>query len=471
MSVLDSIVPNMPEVVPLIEDDVLIKLFHEVLFPKQMWRMECEPMQVPLNYGVSQTHTREARMPVSERPRRAGQDPVPKIAGQEQWKSKVQPYGDSTLVNLAVDRTALASTWTKSMRALGINAGETINRQPRNAYYRDYGTGHTLANSAAAPGTTFEVANLAGFTHQITSVGEIEIVSVSNAKRFYINGVLQTPRIIGAVPDDEDFPLGPGTITVNANVTVALNDVIRAYDAPIIVRAGGGASVDAILPSNTLKLQDVSKAAAIMADNGIPTHSDGLYHVHLPATINSTLFQDSQIQSLNDGRWADAPYRTQLIGIIMNCLFITNSEVPRMNNCESVRQSRPDAAPLAMCAPLIGIELINRNGIPIGRCIVTGGDAIVECYTNAFPGQSAPVGFAGSLASFAPISTGLIQANTAGIKVIVRAPQDAQGQIVTLTWAFGGDWACPSDASGGQTNARFKRCCVIECADMTYVNT
>jgi hypothetical protein len=469
MSVLDSIIPGYPEVVPIIEDDTLIKFFHVVLFPKQMWRMEAEPLQVPANMGVSQTHTREARIPVDERPRRAGVDPVPKIAGQEQWTSKVRPWNDSTLVNLSVDRTALASTWTKQMRALGINAGETINRLPRNTLFRDYGTGHTLANTATAA-TTFEVASIAGFTHQITTVGDIETISVSNPKRFYIDGVLQTPRLIGAVPNDAEYPLGPGTLTTSANVTVALNSIIRAYDAPMIVRAGGGASVDAILPNNVLRLQDINRGAAMMADNGIPTHADGLYHVHLPATVNSSLFNDSQVQQLTEGQWGDAPYRAQMIGIILNCLFITNSEVPRSNNCQGLMQSRPDSAPLAMCAPYIGIELVNRLGVPIMRCIITGGEALVECYTNAFPGQEAPAGFAGSMGSFAPISNGMIQANTAGIKVIVRAPQDAQGQIVTLTWAWGGDYCCPSDASGGQTNARFKRCVVVECADMTYVN-
>jgi len=469
MSVLDSIIPGYPEVVPLIEDDVLIKLFHEVLMPKQMWRMEAEPMLTESNYGVSRTHTREARIPVDERPRRAGVDPVPKIAGQEQWTSKVMPWMDSTQVNLTVSRTALASTWVKAMRTLGMNAGETINRLPRNEYFSCYGTGHTLAETATVV-TTFQVASIAGFTEQITAVGSIEPVSVGNPKRFYINGVLQTPTIIGAVPADPDFPLGPGTITTSANVTVAQNDVIRAFDAPIIVRAGGGASVDAIQPSNVLRLQDVNKAAAILQDNHVPTHSDGLYHVHLSATVNSTLFNDSQLQSLNDGRFGDAPYRTQMIGILFNCLFITNSEVPRKNNVGVPISSRPTAAPLALLAPYIGVEIVNRQGVPISRAIVTGGDAMVECYTNAFPGQEAPVGFAGSLNSFQPIVANSIQANTSGIKVIVRAPQDAQGQIVTLTWAWGGDFACPSDAGGGQTNARYKRCCVIECADMTYVN-
>jgi hypothetical protein len=79
-------------------------------------------------------------------------------------------------------------------------------------------------------------------------------------------------------------------------------------------------------------------------------------------------------------------------------------------------------------------------------------------------------GWSGVMRSFAPITSNGISANTMGIKLILRAPQDRLGQFVGATWAWAGDFACPSDALGGLRGnpARFKRCVVIECADPTY---
>lgn len=480
MSIADSIVPaGIPGVATIIEDDTLIKTFEQTLFQPQLWRSEVtDVMPIEAQMGVSKTHTRDGRLEVDERPLVAGVDPVPQNFGVEQWVYKAEPHGGTLDINLTVNKTALASTFLQRVSRLGLQAGEHINRLPRNTLYNAYGTGTSLVDVGVAPGTSFTVNSIAGFTHQINSSGVLAEVSASNPKPFYVNGALASVNIIGAVAANAvTAPQGRGTITVSGNITVATHDIIKAQDAPFVVRSGNGASVDAITASNVLQLRDIRRASAYLSDNGVPRHADGYYHCHLPSTVTSSLFNDSQLQALHDGM-GQLAYRTMMLGVLFDCLFITNPEVPRvgaggasgaLSNVGTLQQSRPTNATSAYVAPLIGIEMINRNGVPIMRVIVTGGGSLVECPVDWFP-DITEAGFSGVMRSFAPIVGHGVAANTMGIKLILRAAGDRLGQFVGATWAWAGDFACPSDALGGLRGnpARFKRAVVIECADPTY---
>jgi hypothetical protein len=481
MSIADSIVPGLPGVAAIIEDDTLIRSFAKTLFGPQIWRSEATEIEMfEPQMGVSKTHTRDGRMEVDERPARAGVDPSPQTFGTEQWVYKLQPYNGTTDINLLVNRVALASTFTQRVEKLGLQAGETINRLPRNALYRAYGTGTSLVDVGVVAGTTFTVNSIAGFLEQLNSDGVLATTASGNSKPFFVNGVLASVSIIGAVAADTiNAPYGRGTITTSGNITVSTNDIIKAQDAPLIVYSGNGASVDAITTSNVLQLRDIRKASAYLSDNSVPRHSDGFYHCHLADSVTASLFNDSELQALNDGRFGDVPYRNMMLGILMGCIFISNPEVPRVgaggassttSNVGTLQESRPtNHAGVAYVAPLIGIEMINRNGVAIMRTIITGCGALVECPCNFYPDVS-EAGFSGVMTSFKPITSLNISANTMGVSLILAVPLDRLGQWTRATWAWSGDFACPSDALGGLRGnpARFKRAVVIVSADPTY---
>jgi hypothetical protein len=476
MSIADSIVPGYPGVAALIQDDVLVRAFQGVLFAPQIWRSEASDiMPLEPNYGVSRTHTRNGRMTVNERPKPAGVDPVPKSFGTEQWTTKAKLHHDGLDIHLTIDKVAAASTFLQRIVTLGQNAGETVDRLPRNALFAAYGTGHSLVDVGVVAGTSFTVSSIAGFQWQLNSEGVLAEVSANNPKQWYRNPTPgaspEAVTIIGAVPADANVPLGRGTLTTSANTTVVAGDVIRAYDAPVILRVGDGSSVDAITANDQLRLTDIRRASSILSDNFIPKHPDGYYHCHLPPTVNANLFNDAELQALNDGRFGDAPYRNLMLGILFNCIFIENPTVPRLGtvttDTDPLQESRPTGATASRLAPLIGIEMINASGVPIMRVIITGGGALIECPSELFP-EAKELGWAGEMRSFQTISSGNIQANTMGIRLILRAPVDRLGKIVSATWEWGGDFGVPSDALGGFTNARFKRAIVIECADPVY---
>ena len=318
--------------------------------------------------------------------------------------------------------------------------------------------GHAVAETAGAPTTTFEVSTISGFQEQVTATGSVQPVSTANPKVFSINGVAQAARIVGAVALDPAFPEGRGTLTVEAaGVTVVTGDAIVASDAPVIVRSGGGTSVDALATTDILTLADIRRAVEEMRNNNVPTHMDGYYHVHLSPSAESQLFSDPEFQNINESNYGDAPYQMFAIGKLMGCIFYTNSESPiaTTRSVGALQTSRPVSAALARLGKEINAEVINATGVKILRTIITGGGALMEKYIDESEYISA-AGVQGKIGSFQIVNNSL-QIMVDRVRYILRAPQDRKQQQISQTWSWSGDFAVPSDFLGGLTTSRFKR--------------
>jgi hypothetical protein len=469
---LSSLLPAVAHLDTLTQDNTLVRVFQQALYPELLFRAEAEPKPWPAQAGEEQVFTKSTEPEVNTDPLLPGEDPTPVNDQYEQYKVRCAEYPKvATDVNMAVSRMTLASLFLDKIRNQGRLAGRTMNRLARNALFVAYGTGQTIADTGGAPTTSFNVASIAGFTHGVTSGGSLDSVSSSNGKAFYVNGTLITgTAIIAAAAIDPNFPLGRGTLTLSgAGTTIVAGDAIRAADAPYIHRSGGGHSVDAISLTDTLKMVDLRFAVSALQTNRVPPHADGSYHGHLSSLASAQIFGDSEFQALHDGSPYSERYAMFAVGKILNCTFYRDEEVPRYDasgrgNVGDLQVSRPASATSARLGKEIGAEVINQGGVRIVRTIITGGEALMEMYV---PEQDyvTEAGTTGVIRPLELITPQAASMTVERVRFIIRAPLDRRQQMVSMTWSWAGDFGVPSDARAMYTGSRYKRCIVIESAD------
>jgi len=458
------LIPEFQGLASIIEDETLYRYIFDSLFPTLQYRAECDPIESwEASLGTSQTFTKQGNLPVNTRPRVPNMDPDLKNAPYEQWVANAYPLHDSVNVDMPTVRATIDDGFMRGLKNIIRNAGLTLNRAPRNRLFGAYATGHTTSDTAGSGVTSIAVASIAGFEEQLTADGKLLPVGVNNPKQFYINGVLQTARVIAAAADDPLVPNGRGVLTIEApGVTVAANDPIVAYDAPTIIRSGGGLSVDALANNDYLTMADIRLALAIMRRNSVPPHPDGLYHVHLDPVAENHLFMDQEFRQAAQGQIRDDMYAQFAIKDLLGCRFYRNEESPTVSNQMGLQQSRPSNSTTARLGMDIGAEVINASGVNVVRTIITGGESICEKYIP----ESDYVTQAGTQGvqkfGTVTVTNNRILIDVERVRIIMRAPQNVLQNQVTIAWSWSGDFPIPSDRYGGSTNARFKRACVIE---------
>lgn len=460
-----TIIPGVPQLEPILQDNTLAKIIEDALYPNQLYRMEAAPEKWDAGLGETKIWSRSGLLTIPEDPLAAGTDPLPENEAFEQWETTAQQWGKATDVNMQVSRATIVSHFLRKARNLALNAARTMNLLVRNSLFFSYCMGHTYADTGGAPTTTFRVGSLAGFTHQIPSTGgRFQQVSTANPKQFYINGVLQTPRITAATADSANNPFGPGVLTVEApGVTVVADDAITAFDAPQIVRSGGGLGVDALATTDVLTLADIRAAVTILTLNNVPRHPDGYYHCHIDPTCMNQIFGDNEFQRLNEGPGGGltGPYAAFQVAQLLGVRFFVNHESPTSLNGGTLVASRPAGATASRLSRAFYAETINQTGVQIRRTIITGANSIYEAYVPE--GDFATeAGYGGAVGSFQAMASGGVQLILDRIRYIIRQPQDRLQQLVGLAWSWTGDFGVPSDVLGGVGGARFKRAVVIE---------
>lgn len=469
---LSSLLPALTHLDGLTQDNTLVRVFMDALYPELMFRAEADPMPWDAHSGETKVWTRSTEPEVNTDPLLPGADPTPVEDRYEQWKTRAAEYpSQASDVSMAVSRLTLASQFTDKVKNQGRLAGLTMNRLARNALFLAYGTGHTIAETGGAPTTSFEVASIAGFTENVTTGGELLPVSAANPKSFFINNTAATSTVIAATAADPAFPLGRGTLTLSgAGDTIAAGDAIRAADAPRIMRSGGGQSVDAINVTHTLKFADLRQAIAVLKSNKVPPHPDGSYHGHISSLAAAQIFADSEFQALHDGTPYNERYAKFAVGKILNCTFYSDEEVPMISsngigNVGTLQVSRPTSAASARLGKEIGAEVINASGVRIIRTIITGGESLVECWIPEAQDYVTEAGTTGVVRPFERITANAMAMAVERVRFIIRGPLDRRQQHVSMTWSWAGDFGVPSDLQARYSGSRYKRCIVIESAD------
>jgi hypothetical protein len=449
-----------PQLVAVIQDRTLERVFHDALYPRLIYRAEAVPEKWEANLGETKIFTRSGLMDVDTDPLTPGQDPLPGSYDFEQWQATAEQYGHAVDSHMPTSHVALASTFLRDTHQLGLHSAQKINRITRNRLFAAYGEGEAMVTIAVGIGPTqAQVSTISGFTEVLLN-GVPTAVSAANPLPVTFSNAEPANTVIGAIPLDPLQPRGPGILLFGAATTVGLplRTAVFAGTRSTRFRVGGAATIDGMIATNILTLQDVINAIADLRDNNVPPHADGYYHVHLSTQGEAQIFADNAFQRLNQSLPEGHRFQTLAIGQLVGARFFRNTENPTAGNSGALVATDGGAGNAQVAAEL-GLEVTNQTNIAIRRALVTGGGALYEKWIDE-AGFLTEAGVTGKLGSFSIINGG-VAVVTERIRYILRAPLDRLQQQVSQAWSFSGDWPVPSDLTTGGA-ARYKRSAIIE---------
>lgn len=450
-----------PAVINLVQQGLLERAFHDGLYPALQYRAEALVEEWPANTGTELIMSRPGLLAPVTRALTPGTDPTPQTVSYEQWIASLSRYSGTIDTHMPTSATANANLFLRNIHQLGLQAGQSLNRVPRNALFQSYISGQTLTIAAAGAGdTSIRVAALNGFTDVVIAATTVRPVPVSPATPLPINitGVTGTRNVVGFTPDNPADPLGPGTLFLDAalGAAIAARTPVLSTVRPQIVRSGGGDSVDALGAGDVFALQDAINASNQLREDNVQPHEDGYYHAHISPTVNSQVFTDPAFQRLNTALPDHHIYHEGFIGTISGVMFFMNTESPNNRNSGALTATGTNAR----YAEDIGGEVVNEAGIRVGRTLVTGRGALYEKW---LPGSHyvSEAGITGKMGEFDVVNAGL-SVQTERIDLILRAPLNRLQDTVAATWQISTSFPVPSDITSGTSPARYKRAVVIE---------
>lgn len=461
----DFILGVPPAVVQLVQQGLLERAFHDGLFPALQYRAEATAEEWPANTGTEMFQSRPGLLKPNVVPGIPGTDPVPQALTYEQWAARLAQYYGTIDTHMPTAVVANTNLFLRNIQQLGLQAGQTINRVPRNELFKAYLSGNTaLTSVTASADVVIQVASLNGFTDVVIPGTTVRPVPVSIATPLSItimNGVTPIVRnVIGATPLNAADPFGPGTLTLSATVgaIVATRSSVLSSSRPTVLRVGGGTSVDAIGAADTFTLQDAINAVSQLRKNNVQPHEDGYYHAHISPGAVAQLFADPVFQRLNTAMPEGIMYKEAFVGCIAGILFFMNTESPDPSNTVDTG-ARSLTGTAAFYSPDIAAETTNDGGVDIGRIVITGKGCIYEKWLDE--GQFVTeAGTQGKIGEFDIVNNGLA-ITTERIRLVIRAPQDRLQQTVSASWSISTCFPIPSDITAGGPQ-RFKRAIIIE---------
>lgn len=451
-----------PAMFALVQNGLLERAFHDSLYPSLMYRNEAQFEEWEGHTGGEILMSRAGLLAPRTKALAAGQEPSVLTLNYEQWIASLARYGDAIDTHMPTSAVSSMDQFVKNIQALGLQAGMSLNRIPRNALYKAYLQGQTvLIQVTAATDTTIRVASCNGFT-DVVGGATVRPTTVSQASPKQItiyNGATPIVRnVVGFILDDATDLAGPGTLLLSAQVgaIVAVRSSVLAYDKPKVIRAGGGSSVDALGASDIFTLQDAINATNWLRKNNVQPHEDGYFHGHINTDANGQVFQDPAFQRLQTSLPNGEYYQQAFIGTIAGIAFYSNNENPDETNAGL----RTATGSSAYYSEDIGAETTNEGGINIGRVIVTGKSAIYERGLDEKKNYTTEAGIQGKQGDFQITNQG-VQIATDRINLILRAPQNRFQDVVGAAWSITTSFPVPSDISAGGPE-RYKRSVVIE---------
>jgi hypothetical protein len=467
-----SLVLGVPaQVLDLVQTGLIEREFHDGLFPNLAYRAEFEADKWEGNTGTEIVMTRAGLLGDVVTPNTPGADPVPQNVPFEQWTMHLDQYASAIDTDMPTSAVANSNLFLRNIHQLGLQAGRSINRVARNTLFKSYLSGQTVLLASALSGaTSLRVAALNGFTDVVLAGTTARPQNVSIAFPLSVNigtgTAFETKSVIGFVPDNAADPFGPGTLTLSAGLTnnqAVRAPVISAF-APIIVRAGNGASVDAISANDTLSLQQIINACAFLRNANVQPHDDGTYHAHISPLAQAQVYADPVYQRLNQSLPEGMAYSQGFIGQIHGVSFFMNTESPTTLNVGTLvaTVAASGSTVSGQYAPELGAEIVNGNGTTIGRVVVTGKGTGYERYLDEGL-YVTEAGTTGKIGEFSVVNNGL-QILTERIRLVIRAPLDRLQQKVSAAWSITTGFAMPSDITAPSGPQRFKRAVILEFA-------
>jgi hypothetical protein len=397
-------------------------------------------------------------------------DPVPAQYTSEVHFVEARPYGNAVDAYLPNDFVAVAKESLEKTRNLAINAGQTLDRLARASLYRAYLAGNTAATVAAGAGVAqVHVASINGFTEVNSATTGVPVaVSALNPLGCTFGATPAVARnCIAAVADDPvNAPLGPGWLTFAAvfgGAGILIREAILADNRSLVIFSGGGNSVDAIGAADTLSMADVINAVGQLREGPapVPTFGDGLYHAHLGVSSEGQVIMDPMVRGLINAVEIPPEYRRFVMGEIGGAMFVRNEMCPNWQNSGAMVATglAVGSAVPAQCAPEIGGEVRNGNGINLSYTLIYGQD---HCGEFRVPdGEFRSSNEISTQEAVPSVSSNGVDINVAGATFVFRPPIDRLNENNSFAWKMKGDWAVPTDIA---TQARRYRRGVVICS-------
>jgi hypothetical protein len=378
----------------------------------------------------------------------------------------LQQYADTIDTHMPTSIVAIANLFLRNAQQLGLSAGQSLNRIPRDRLYNAAESGWTVCDGNQGGGavSTLRVKRLNGFTRArrpdlaLGSPVRFDPVSSNNKLPIHVfsSGADAVVNVIGFSPDTAGDEVGPGTLSLDGTVTVLDRAYVYASDATGIVRVGGGKKIDDVGTSDLLRLSDIRSAVARFWQQNVPEQPDGRFHCHLDPTSQAQIFGDDEFQRLLTALPDYYMYRQFAIGELLNCVFFRNSECPLPETVEgglTATYNQDD--------PFAG-ELFNNGlttGMKVHRALFVGQGLMHEYYQDL--GQLiTEAGITGRIGEPSITNNG-IEVFTDRIQLLIRSPLNRLQDLVSTSWKFIGDWPVRTDVTTGDT-ARFKRVVEIQ---------
>lgn len=463
MAVSSSLVVGVPAtVLNLIQEGLLERAFHDGLYPALMYRAEAQAEEWAANTGTEIFMSRPGLLTPVVKPLVAGNDPIPQTVTYEQWSARLARYASAIDTHVPTSVVSNADQFLRNIHQLGLQAGQSVNRIPRNEIFKAYLSGQTCLTVATASGdTSIKVASLNGFTDVVSKGVNVRPATVSTSSPLSITldpgGAAIVRNVVGFDADDPEDLYGPGTLFLDATVgaIVAIRSPVVSIARPDVIRSGGGYSVDALSTSDVFAIQNAIDAAAALRKKNVMPHEDGWYHAHINSDANSQVWQDTLYRMLNQTQVDGMYFQEGFIGTGGGVAFFLNNESPEDTNAGALTSTGTNAK----YASDIGAEVVNNANVRVGRILVTGRGAIYERYLNE-DAYVTEAGITGKVGEFQIVNQS-IQVATERVRLILRAPINRLQDEVSAAWSITTSFPIPSDVTSGGPQ-RFKRAIVIE---------
>jgi hypothetical protein len=381
----------------------------------------------------------------------------------EQYQVFIGQIGYPLDLNAIQQQELIADVFKQNWDNLAEQASLSLDLKSAQATFLAYESGRTWVRAATTASTTATVDNIVGFDTAFSTitvqgqtfpVGSPQPVSGSNTLVCTVypasGAASYTVTVILAVADGSNVSSQQtgggngmingksGTLTFSAAQTFALGDVLVAPDAPAYVRNNNKRSRYAMSTSDTIGIQMVMNATAILRANNIPPMSDGTYAVFIDPVLMAQFFADQQFQIMAQGAEASSLFKDGVLIRHFGVTFVQTTNAP-------------------VYGPFTNFQ---ANSLYTRRLIVCGERYIQEC-----PFEGLEAGYR-SLADYSLSDIRVMN----DVAVITRPPLDRQAQILSQSWVWIGGFVAPTDATitsaviPTATSARYKRAVVLEAA-------
>lgn len=447
-----------------IQQGFLSMAWREALVPQAMHRREATRMRIILpESGESVRITRDGLPTPNPKPVKPGA-PTPEVTyTKEQFDVVPQRWKGKKTTNLVNSAFEKKNRFLRDSRQLAIAAGWSIDRASRNAWYAAYGGGDTLSVASAASGQNkVYVAALAGFRFATSSTGVLTPVSSSIPLSVTVkNGAtVEARQVVQVIPDDAEFPNGPGYLVLEANLvnTFAARSRVYAANKPYQALPGTAATIDDLTGSSVVTYTQFLEAIRVLTETNVPKFSDGTYHCMLDTAQKMQFLNDAALRQFLQGVPDSAEAKMAVISQRLGITFIDCNECPRIATVSMGTKGLVSGGN-ATQAPEVGCEVVNNAGVPVRRSLIYGMDSLMEGYVEEMDFKAQTQGREGSFGYDGAFldSTGSLNAMLEGLRLHIRPAIDDHGEEVTQAYSLTADFVCPTDWTGFGSAALYKR--------------